>query len=332
MISVILAMAKNAVIGNNNEIPWYIPNDFAYFKQVTMGHPIIMGRKTWESLGRPLPGRKNVVITRNVDKLRSLIEAADYKNKDVVVAESLESAFAIFGDECHSADKEIFVIGGAEIYRQAMPFADRLYLTAINHDFEGDTKFLHLNMPQWSLLSATRGVRDDKNDYEYSFLVYSRSNPDEDLICRLGSIDAVVNSEISIDDKFSVRTLTNDDYAKWEHLCGEAFEKECNFYEIVESRLGFSKDLVVGIFDGDKLVATASAIEDYTNDANAAFLHMICCSKDYRGRGLGKVVVMEILKRVRAMGFTAAWLKTQNYRTSAVRLYENLGFEISICP
>lgn len=328
MISVILAIARNAVIGNNNQIPWHIPNDFAYFKQVTMGHPIIMGRKTWESLGRPLPGRKNVVITRSVDKLRAEIEAADYKNKDVVVVDSLESAFELFGEARFSADTEVFVIGGAEIYRQAMPYADRLYLTAINQDFVGDTRFMYLNLPQWSLESAVRGERDEKNDYEYSFLVYKRSNRDEDLLCTLDDLDEVCNIDVRIDERFEIRVLTEMEHSKWEDLCSRAFGKECDFYEIVASRLGYDADSVFGVFDGDRLVATASALYDYTNSNNAAFLHMICSDEQYRGMHLAKAVVVMVLNHMREAGFTAAWLKTQTYRTAAVNLYKKLNFDI----
>ncbi len=123
-LTLIAARARNGVIGRNNQMPWKIPGEQAYFKRMTMGHPIVMGRKTWESIGRPLPGRRNIVITR--DRAYSAIGA------DVVG--SLDDALSLAGD----AD-EIFVIGGGQLYAEAMPRASRLMLTEIDADFDGDT-------------------------------------------------------------------------------------------------------------------------------------------------------------------------------------------------
>jgi dihydrofolate reductase len=125
-LTLIVARARNGVIGKDNTMPWKIPGEQAYFKRVTMGHPIIMGRKTWESIGRPLPGRRNIVVTRNPDFVAPGAE----------VVSSLEVALA----QCAGAP-EAFVIGGAELYRLALPHADRLLITEIEHDFDGDTYF-----------------------------------------------------------------------------------------------------------------------------------------------------------------------------------------------
>lgn len=126
MISLIVAHDENRVIGANNAMPWHLPGDLQYFKAQTMGKPMIMGRKTFESIGRPLPGRRNIVITRN--KL--------YEAEGIELATSLEEALKLAG-----AVPEIMVIGGEEIFTQALPLADRLYITQIAHQFEGDTYF-----------------------------------------------------------------------------------------------------------------------------------------------------------------------------------------------
>ena len=125
-VSVIAALAKNRVIGIENRLPWRLPEDLAHFKALTLGHPVLMGRKTFESLGRPLPGRTNVVITRN----------RDYRPAGCLVADSIPAAIALCGD----AD-EVFFIGGAELYAQVIPLADRLYLTEVDIDATGDAWF-----------------------------------------------------------------------------------------------------------------------------------------------------------------------------------------------
>jgi dihydrofolate reductase len=123
-LTLIVARARNGVIGKGNAMPWKIPGEQAYFKRVTMGHPIIMGRKTWESIGRPLPGRRSIVVTRN----------AQYAAAGAEVVAGLDAALARVADA-----PEAFVIGGAELYALAMPRADRLLVTEIDHDFDGDT-------------------------------------------------------------------------------------------------------------------------------------------------------------------------------------------------
>ncbi|MCX7710896.1 MAG: type 3 dihydrofolate reductase [Clostridia bacterium] len=158
MISMIWAMGKNRLIGRDNQLPWRLPADLANFKRITTGHPVIMGRKTFESLGRPLPGRKNVIITRNKDLS---IEGCE-------ILHSVEEA-------CRLAEKqEVFIIGGAEIYSKFLPHADKLYITEIDESFEGDTHFPEFNMDEWVLTSKVKGDKDEKNPYDYYFLVYER--------------------------------------------------------------------------------------------------------------------------------------------------------------
>ncbi len=126
MIELIAACARNGVIGADNRLLWRIPEDFAFFKETTMGSPVVMGRKTWESIGRPLPGRRNIVITRN----------KDYAAAGAELAASLEEALALA-----SAAPRIFIIGGEQIYRAALPLADRIWLTRLDRDFVGDAYF-----------------------------------------------------------------------------------------------------------------------------------------------------------------------------------------------
>lgn len=157
-ISMIVAVAKNGVIGNKGELAWYLPAELARFKQTTMGHPIIMGRKTHESIGRALPGRQNIVITRN----------NHYEAPGCTVVHSLDEAL----QAAKGAD-EVFIIGGATIYDQAMPRTDRLYLTQIDGEPEGDTLF-HYNPSDWQEKSREPHPTDDKNPYAYTFLLLER--------------------------------------------------------------------------------------------------------------------------------------------------------------
>jgi dihydrofolate reductase len=161
MISFIWAMDENRVIGRNNQLPWHLPEDLKFFKRVTMGHPIAMGRKTQESIGRVLPGRENIVITRN----------SDYKCEGYTVIHSLDD-FISYSKEL---DAEVFVIGGAEIFRELLPVVDRLYLTMIYETFEGDTYFPEFSLEDFKLVLQEKGVRDDKNPFDYEFFIYHKS-------------------------------------------------------------------------------------------------------------------------------------------------------------
>ena len=161
MVSVIVAVANDNVIGGNNSLLWHISEDLQMFKRVTTGHPVVMGRKTFESLGRPLPGRTNVVITRR----------PDYKPGGVETAGSLEEAIALF-----PAAEEVFIIGGGEVYRQAMPMADRFYLTEVCADYEGDTRFPEWDPYDWTLVSSERHERGEKFPHPFRFLVYERKH------------------------------------------------------------------------------------------------------------------------------------------------------------
>jgi dihydrofolate reductase len=160
MISFIVAMDENRVIGKDNQLPWRLPEDLKFFKRVTMGHPIAMGRKTHESIGRILPGRENIIITRQ----------SAYQCEGCTVFYSVEQ----FVNYCGEQEDEIFVIGGAEIFKETFAFADRLYLTFIHESFAGDTYFPNFELSEWELTSCEQGLKDEKNPYDYEFRIYDR--------------------------------------------------------------------------------------------------------------------------------------------------------------
>lgn len=160
MITTIVAKAENNIIGNNNELIWHLPNDLKRFKALTSGHPIIMGRKTFESIGRPLPNRTNIVITRN----------SDWNFEGVLVVNSLQEAI----EKAKEIDENIFIIGGGNIYEQALDISDALEVTEVHHPFEGDTKFPEINSKTWTETAREKFSKDEKHLYEYSFVRYER--------------------------------------------------------------------------------------------------------------------------------------------------------------
>ncbi|AIF43619.1 dihydrofolate reductase [Virgibacillus sp. SK37] len=160
MISLLVAMDKNHVIGHNNGMPWHLPKDLRFFKEKTTGQTIIMGRKTFDSMGGSLPNRKNVVISRN-KKLKNEVE----------VIHDLET---VKEWNRQHPEQEFFVIGGGNIFKQALPFADRMYITWIDEEFEGDTYFPTFSDEEWNLTSKTKGEKNETNPYDYYFLQYDR--------------------------------------------------------------------------------------------------------------------------------------------------------------
>jgi dihydrofolate reductase len=157
-ISIIVAIAQNNAIGKNNQLLWHMPKDLKHFKEITSGRTIIMGRKTYDSVGKPLPNRRNIVVTRK-----------DMKIPGCEVVNSIDSGLAL----CENED-EVFIGGGAEIYHQAMDKTDRIYLTIIHHDFDGDTFFPEIDYQQWNEVSREYHQPDEKNLYPYSFITLSR--------------------------------------------------------------------------------------------------------------------------------------------------------------
>ncbi|MBS1754736.1 MAG: dihydrofolate reductase [Ferruginibacter sp.] len=161
MLSLIVAAAENNVIGKNNQLLWHLPNDLKFFKNTTWGMPVIMGRKTFESVNKPLPGRFNFVITRQ----------PGWKVEGVTVAANLQDALAkAAATNC----KEIFIIGGGEIYKQAIEIADKIIMTRVHTTLDGDTFFPEIDEKKWQLITNQDFAIDDKHQYAYSFQIWER--------------------------------------------------------------------------------------------------------------------------------------------------------------
>lgn len=165
IISMIAAMDENRLIGADNTMPWHLPADFKHFKQVTMAKPIIMGRKTFESIGRPLPGRKNIVLSRG-----------EFKHDGVVAVSTIDEALHEAGYAAAADDDstEVMIIGGANLYQQMMDKADKLYLTHVKAACEGDAWFPEVDMREWEIVSQQSVSADEKNNYDFDIIEYKR--------------------------------------------------------------------------------------------------------------------------------------------------------------
>jgi dihydrofolate reductase len=160
ILTTIAAVAQNGVIGNNNELIWRLPDDLKHFKNITKGHTMIMGRKTWESIGaKPLPHRRHIIITRNFD----------YDAEDAEVVSTIDEAL-----ELAKGDEKVFIVGGGEIYKLAMPYINRMELTIVHHDFEGDTYFPEFNYANWKEVASELHEADERHAYAFSFLTLER--------------------------------------------------------------------------------------------------------------------------------------------------------------
>ena len=163
VVSLLVAADENNVIGKNNELPWHLPNDLKYFKNQTWGMPILMGRKTFDSIGKPLPGRKSIVITRNQNWSYPNVEVVHSTGEAIVKAKEYGA-------------KEIFVIGGAEIFTSSFDLAKRIYLTRVHHQFDGDVHFPALDKKDWLLVHNRFCHADEKNAWSHTFQVWERKN------------------------------------------------------------------------------------------------------------------------------------------------------------
>lgn len=161
-ISIIVAASENNVIGRDNDLPWKLPDDMKFFVKTTKGHHILMGRKNLESFGRLLPNRTNILLTRD----------RDYEFEGAAIFSDLEQAIDFARER---GEVELMIIGGGEIYRQSMPFADRIYLTKVHAKIEGDVYFPELNPTVWELKSEEFHDKDEKHNYAFSFQLYERS-------------------------------------------------------------------------------------------------------------------------------------------------------------
>jgi dihydrofolate reductase len=164
-LSVIVAVAENGIVGRDNALPWHLPADLKYFKKMTLGKPIVMGRKTFESIGRPLPGRTNIVISRN----------PDFVAQGVHVCASVQDALAVAADvSSRDGGNELMVIGGAAIYSATIPLAECLYITEVHAEVEGDAKLPVIEWGQWQEQSRQRHCASEAGGLDFSFVVYRR--------------------------------------------------------------------------------------------------------------------------------------------------------------
>ena len=160
-LHLIYARARNGVIGKDNQMPWHLPEDLAHFKRVTLGQPVIMGRKTFESIGKPLPNRTSIVISRQ----------ADLQIDGAIIAHSVEEAIL----KAKSITREdIYIVGGAEIYALSLPLADQILVTQLHDIFEGDAYFPKIPTETFEVTEKERGITDEKNAYQYSYITYTR--------------------------------------------------------------------------------------------------------------------------------------------------------------
>lgn len=161
MLSIIVAKAKNNTIGKENKLLWKLPDDLKRFKEITTGHTVIMGRKTFESIGKPLPNRKNVILTHN----------RDFR----VDGENVEIVHDVLDLQTYMAEEEEnFVIGGAMIYNLLLPYVTKLYVTEVHKDFEGDSFFPKINLAIWEEKSREKGPKDEKNSLDYDYVIYEK--------------------------------------------------------------------------------------------------------------------------------------------------------------
>lgn len=165
-LALMAARAENNTIGRNNRLPWYLPNDLKYFKKITFGKPVIMGRKTWESLKGPLPGRTNIVVTRNPDYRAEGAKVVHDLDQAMTLAESIGVIDGI---------EEVVIMGGAGLYEEGLKKADRLYLTEVHAEVEGDAFFPEMDMSQWREVGREDFSAEPPNEYDYSFVIYERA-------------------------------------------------------------------------------------------------------------------------------------------------------------
>ena len=161
MLSIIVAIANENVIGKDNKLIWHLPEDLKRFKEITTGHKIIMGRKTFESLGRILPDRKHIILCNDMEM--------DIDNENVEVLDDISKL-----DKYIESDEECFVIGGATIYKLLMPYANKMYITRINQNFDGDVYFPTINDEEWQETSKEKGIKNEQNPFDYEYITYIR--------------------------------------------------------------------------------------------------------------------------------------------------------------
>ncbi len=273
MVNVIVAIAQNGVIGGDNTLLWHISEDLKNFKRITTGHPVIMGRKTYESLGRPLPNRTNVIITRQ-----------DIEIEGCMVVHSLREALSLF-----TAEEQVFVIGGGEIYAQAMEIAHRLYITRVHRDYEGDVYFPPYDETLWQQTSSEHFERGAKFDYPFTFEEYATT-------------------------KWSIREATRADIELLHTMADESFRN--TYKDIISSeQMEFMMDMMYSIenlhmqFDEGHIYYIMSnsegepvgygSIEPHGN--NTYHLQKLYLAPPHKGRGYGALLFGHLLREIKRL-------------------------------
>ncbi len=308
MLNVIVAVAENSIIGGDNQLLWHISEDLKNFKKLTSGHPVVMGRKTYESLGRPLPNRENVVITR------SEIEIEGCK-----VVHSLDEAIAMY-----TPADQLFIIGGAEIYAQALPLADRLFITRVGKSYEGDTSFPKWNKNEWSLRSEERFERGEKFEYPFVFEEYMRVGNAEG---KAQQITQITPKEIDIIREIAIPSF--------EQTYKEIVPKEQNDYmlnwmyseESLQSQFAEGQQYYLFFEDG-KAVGYLSL---HPEAPNLVHLEKLYFSFDVHGKGYGRTMIEHAFKEVKRLckGQPCRMELNVNRKNKAVDFYFKIGLKIA---
>lgn len=304
MISIIVAIAQNNIIGGDNSLLWHISEDLRNFKRITSGHPVIMGRKTFESLGRPLPNRTNVVITRQ-----------DLKIEGCEVVHSLEEAIALF-----SKDEEIFIIGGAQIYAQALNIADKLYITRVEHTYEGDTLFPKWDNEQWHITSKESFERGEKYPHPFSFEEYTRA------------------------PQYTIRDTTAADIPLIRELAAESFEPTyrniCSAEQIefmfdwMYSVESLEKQFAEGhrfyiLYDNQGLAVGYGSIEQ--QEPKLFHLQRLYLNPSTQGKGHGKRLFWHLASEVKRIGGAGCRMELNvNRENIATKFYFAQGMKIAL--
>lgn len=303
MISIIVAIAENGVIGGDNTLLWHISEDLKNFKRLTLGHPIIMGRKTYESIGRPLPGRDNIVVSRQ-----------DIEIEGCRVVHSISEA-----TELYASDKELFVIGGGEVYSQTLPLAERLYITRVHRSYEGDTRFPEFNTSEWQLVSSES---HEQGEIPFSFEEYRRSAIPENSIY----IGEATRSDMDIIREVALVSFV-ETYQSF--ISPEQIDYMLDWMYSVES---LNKQFDEGyrfyiLFYSGKAVGYIGL---HPKEHNVIYLERLYLLKSTQGLGLGAVMMNFVCEEAKRLNADACRIELNvNRNNRAVGYYRHQGFDVA---
>ncbi len=307
MINLIVAVAENGVIGGDNKLLWHISEDLKNFKKITSGHPVIMGRKTYESLGRPLPNRENVVITRS-----------DIEIDGCSVVHSLEEALGLFTP----ADR-VFIIGGAQIYAEAMPFADRFFLTRVHKDYDGDTYYPEWSEEEWQLIGRENFERGEKYEYPYTFEEYIRvANHDKEYqITQVSPSEIPALREIALPSfEQTYRDIVSKEQNDW--MMEDMYSVESLERQFVEGQQFYL------FYVGGKAVGYLSL---HPESETLVHLEKLYFNFDMHGKGYGRILIEHAFKEVKRLcrGEACRMELNVNRYNKAVDFYFKIGLQIA---